>query len=169
MKYQDVRQSIETGDVFLVEGRSIISKIIRAFTGESYSHVGLLIWIGDTLWVAEYKEFIGFRFVPASLWIEDVHTAGARAWLGRAPAVVTMDPPTVYKTALKWRGGRYGYLSLGKIWISQLFNLNLTTRRLVCSTFVQKCWESVGIKFFKTADPGDIATTSGSLTLIHKD
>jgi len=57
--------------------------------------------------------------------------------------------------ALRYRDRGYGYLSLLKVWLAQVTRLNAPVRTLVCSTFVQRCWQAAGYRFRRTADPGD--------------
>lgn len=143
-----------SGDVLMVEGRGVISALIRAFTGQQISHVALLIWITDTLWVAEMKEGIGYRLLPASLWVEDVQASGATVYYGSAPEAVLKRPFDLVEAVLNYRQRRYSYRSLIPIWWAQITRSKQTVG-LVCSTFVQRIWESAGMVFEQTADPGD--------------
>ena len=51
MKYRMIRQEIKSGDVFAFRGTSPISRFIRGWTGNSYSHVGIA-------WVSHGRNFI---------------------------------------------------------------------------------------------------------------
>lgn len=153
--YKDVRAKAKTGDVVMVEGSGLISILIRMFTGEKISHIGMLVWIGEALFVAEFKEFKGFRLLPASLWIDDCFEEGSNVYYGRAPAMVRDNHETISASIFNYRAQSYGYLSLLKIFFAQLFRVNIKIRRLVCSTFVQKMWSHEGYRFDRNADPGD--------------
>ncbi len=154
IEYAALRDEMRSGDLFLVEGRGVISTLIRVLTGQQLSHVALLVWIDGGLWVAEMREFVGFQLRPASLWLEDISGAGHTVYYGRAPRRVR-ESPLVKETALGFRSQGYGYLSLLQVWWAQLRRTRLRPRGVVCSTFVQRCWEAAGIAFSQTADPGD--------------
>lgn len=168
MTYNEARLSIKTGDVALVKGL----RSIRVATGESYSHVGLFVWIeGPGLWVYEFVEGIGFHALPASQWFRQ--RAGQIIYWGEAPALVRDNGPMVSAAAVDYRTGRpitrwYGWLSLPVIWLSQVLNQRLPVWLRVCSTYVQECWEAAGYKrLTRTADPGDIAENCQRLTRIN--
>jgi hypothetical protein len=146
-----MRDKALSGDVLLVEGRGLVSRLIRALTGQNISHVAMLLWIGETLWVAEMKEFTGYRLRPASLWVADAMQSSV-IYYGFAPAEVKAEQ--VKDSAFKFRNEKYSYLSLLKVWLAQLLRKK-TNAGLVCSTFVQRCWEACGVEFKQTADPGD--------------
>ena len=64
MNYQQLRQKAKTGDVILHEGDSIGSRILRIGTASNYSHVALLYWKGNSLWLVDGKQ--------NSLWIAEM-------------------------------------------------------------------------------------------------
>lgn len=47
MKYQNVRNSIQTGDIILSSGSSMFSKLIKEATGCKWSHVAMAVWGQD--------------------------------------------------------------------------------------------------------------------------
>lgn len=152
MNYKAFRPHAKDGDVLMVEGRGWVSRIIRAVTGQQISHVALLLWFGEHLFVAEMKEFRGYRLIPASMWFEDTVRTGYVQW-GRAPQGVR-GKAGVKAHALKYRNARYSYRALLRVWLAQITR-SKTDAGLVCSTFVQRVWESVGHTFDQDADPGD--------------
>jgi len=155
MQYAEMRQVAHTGDVLLVEGQGWVSRLIRMLTGQNISHVAVLVWFGNTLWVAEMKEFFGYRLRPASLWVEDT-LPGAVVYYGEAPVIVQTagDDMDSFSVITSYRNRRYSYRSLFLVWWAQVRRKKIESG-LVCSTFVQKVWESCGKKFNQTADPGD--------------
>lgn len=152
MNYAEIREQAIDGDVMLVEGRGFVSRFIRAFTGQNISHVAILIWINNGLYVVEMKERIGFRMMPASQWVKQ---AGHILYYGKAPDGVRTYPQIARQAALKLRGEKYGYLSLFGVWLSQFSGKNRKGRQLVCSTAIQRVWNACGYRFDQTPDPGD--------------
>ncbi len=153
--YEQVRSGIRDGDVVLCKSRSPIAVAIRVLTGESYNHVGLFVWMGDSLYIAEMRELVGFRLVPASQWM-----AGRKGevMLGEAPQPVRGHVHILLEVMrTRYENPRYGYWELAKVWWSQLRN-RPGRGAFVCSTFVQHLWQVAGFGHFKRlADPGDIA------------
>jgi len=145
----------QTGDLLLVEGRSIFGVLIRVLTGQQFSHVALLQWVGDELYVAEMKEMHGFRRMPLDKWVSS-QTPTSALYLGVAPTPVRTAPVVVNDGIAYLEEFHYGYASLFTIWLSQI--LRRTVRAVgsyVCSTAVQHVWENCGVHFERLADPGD--------------
>lgn len=166
MKYRSIRSSIKTGDVMLFKGNGIFEKLIRIGTAEGYNHVGVFVWLSDgDLWFAEMKSS-GYSLQRASQMIE---SESRLMWVG-VPDYPSRPESTeaMKKTILAAKGSPYGFLSLLKVWASQVMRREYRVRGRVCSTFVQEVWRSAGIEFNKTADPGDIADKCSTLTRIEK-
>lgn len=161
MHYLEVHAKARHGDVFLVQGRGLVSWLIRVLTGESITHVAVILrpgnnslMSGDGLWVAEMREFKGYQLVPARKWVSKALKQG-RLWYGVAPEIVRGNGTTVERVAVSSQHQPYSYRTLFRVWLSQLIGRKVPGA-LVCSTFVQKVWEACGVQFEKTADPGDI-------------
>lgn len=67
MKYEDARKLIRTGDVLTFSGSWFFSKLIRWWTDQPVSHVGLAIWLKGRLCILESLESHGVRIVPLSV------------------------------------------------------------------------------------------------------
>lgn len=154
MTYNELRDSIKTGDVLLLEGRHFFSRIVRVFTGQQASHVALFVWLDDGLWIAEMLTSSGYTLTPAS---DRIPQISDQMYLGVAPAVVRDGASAAKSVVMKYRerGKRYGFYSLLKVWWAQLWQSRPDTEQRVCSTFVQEVWEACGFKFNQLADPGD--------------
>ena len=156
MTYEDVRKRAQSGDLVLLEGNGFVSKAIRVLTGQSISHVAMLVWLHDGLFIAEMTEGNGYQLTPAS---QRVGSMAGIIYYGEAPKVVQAKPGCIVEQVSLYRADkkrqRYGYLSLVKIWWAQLWHKSYTPARKVCSTFVQETWEKCGYHFAQTADPGD--------------
>lgn len=157
MNYEELRRCARSGDALLVSGKGFFSRIIRIATATNISHVAMLVWISDTLWVAEMKEGRGYTLTPASIWVLDA-TESATVYYGKAPAVVRNNGERVTERALHYRNRKYGWLSLSRVWLGQFFRGYRKTLTIVCSTFVGRVWnEASGHNLFsKIPTPGDI-------------
>lgn len=156
MRYTEMRSIAKTGDLLLVEGKSWFSRLIRAVTGQQFSHVAMLIWLGEKergLYVAEMKEGDGFKITPASQWTQ----SSGHLYFGMSPEYFNNRQDDIAEAILSLRGQPYGYASLFSVWLSQFTEKNNDNRRYVCSTAVQFAWEAAGYTFHQTPDPGDYA------------
>jgi hypothetical protein len=160
MQYSAIRSKIRTGDIFAVEGRGLIGAAIRVLTGQQFSHVAMLLDKGPGgVWVAEFVEGVGYQQMPASEWLKPRVGKRQYVYWGCAPHSVRTGSADLFVFVNRFRpengNTRYSYWTLLTVWWSQI------TRRqqrgkYVCSTFVQRAWESVGYRrFTQLADPGD--------------
>jgi len=73
MKYSQAESEIKNGDVLTFAGDWLVSKLIRYWTKQEVSHVGLALWLRfgteteDRLCVLESMEPIGTRIIPLKL------------------------------------------------------------------------------------------------------
>lgn len=168
MTYEQIKKRALTGDVLAVKGNGFASKIIRTFTGESYSHVALLVKENHGLMAYEFVEGVGFQILPASEWVRRRKNQNLRYCV--APSEVSSLAVLVESAAKSYRNSSvasrlYGWFSLVKVFISQKIGLKIKVRKKVCSTFVQECWATARFELSKTADPGEIVNACDP---IHK-
>lgn len=171
MTTTELKDRAKSGDPLLVKSEKPVGVLVRVLTGESTSHVAVLVWVtvegGRALLVYEFVEGIGHQVVPVEKWLAD--RAGQKITFGVAPAVVHARPHRVQAAAESYTDASrfkrsYGYLSLVKVWLSQLIRCRIPVRQKVCSTYVQEVWRSAGYdQIPRTADPGDIAEHCQSL------
>ena len=159
MKYSELRDKIKTGDVLAVKGAGFFSSLIRVFTGESYSHVAMFVWDVGGLFVFEFVEGVGYQSMPASEWLR--RRSKQRVLCCIAPETIHENAFEVSIAAKSYRNAKaaqrsYGWLSLLKVWVSQITSKRFKVRQLVCSTFVQHCWQAGQVTLNNTADPGTI-------------
>ncbi|PLY02754.1 MAG: hypothetical protein C0622_05240 [Desulfuromonas sp.] len=159
MTYEQIRNQAQTGGVLAVRGTGTVSKVIRVVTGESHSHVAMLVWLDDGLYVFEFVEFVGFQILPASEWLR--RRQGQDIIYCSPPRHVAANPDRVKAAAISYRNASvaarwYGYISLFLILYSQITGRKVHVIQKVCSTFVQECWAAAGHRLKRTADPGDI-------------
>lgn len=178
MTYEVMRSLARNGDVLLC--RTERMGFIRIATGESVQHVAVLIWLIDGLWVFEFVENVGFQAMPASQWFDG--RTNQTIFFGIAPEEVR-GKPEVFEAAVRYRNVKfneksrwerfktlgYGWVSLLKVWASQVTGKRVAVVQKVCSTFAQEIWEAPGYKgFVDTADPGNFTTLCQSLHIIER-
>ena len=167
MLYSEMRATAKTGDVILVEGRSFVSRLIRGATGQSISHVGMLMWLGDgNLFMPEQREFKAFRLSRASDRLQQ-DMRDCRVYYGAAPLQVRewidAHDDELVEAVFATRNGRYGYLELGSVLWSQWTQRDSRSKRLVCSTWVQRLWELSDWRYPQAPDPGDYLDACSSV------
>lgn len=167
MNYSEFRDQAQTGDVLLAESTRVGGVLIRMLTGQQASHVALLVWIAEGLWVAEMLGRTGYTLSPASERVPELAEHGQVYW-GRAPQKVRWKVDVLRQATLSFRGHRYSWWTLITVWCSQVTRRRWP-RSLVCSTLVEKVWESVGVCFDKTPDPGDFFRLCESVTPLTID
>lgn len=153
MKYDEIRSQLASGDVLLCKRRGIVSILIRVGTAETFNHAAMIIRQHGGVFVVEMREGKGWQMMPASEWMEV--NKKAEVYWGKAPLLVR-GSYCIEDYALKARGTRYSYWTLFTVWLSQLFNKK-TIADMVCSTFVQKGFETCGHPAVdKSYDPSDL-------------
>lgn len=172
MTYSALRKRAKTGDIFAVRGTGLVSWLIRAATGESYSHVALLVWIHTGLYVFEFVEGVGYQSMPASEWLR--RRQGQQLCYGVGPKILATYSERIREAAIKYRHSSvmsrmYGYLSLLKVWAGQILGRNIHVHQKVCSTFVQECWAAGTFHMGPTADPGDIASACSEIHVVYTE
>jgi hypothetical protein len=65
-QYERKRSDIKNGDIIAFSGVGIIGKIIRMFTGETYSHVGIAWVVGNRIFIVEALDGRGVVMRPLS-------------------------------------------------------------------------------------------------------
>lgn len=155
MQYSVMRRLAKPGDIVATSSNKF--NFIQFATKEKYKHVGMLVWLDDGLFVAEYT-FPGYRIIPASQWIEA--NKKYTITFGLAPKKVRADPDGVRSEILRLRDAprserRYAWWHLPLTWLSQIFYMNLEIDQ-ICSAFVQRVWKNSDYVLLKSADPGDI-------------
>lgn len=160
LTYDELRDMALDGDTLMIEGTGPFSMLVRILTGRSISHIAMLIWIGDGLWVIEMREFTGVRLTPASQWI-DHYASIATVYFGKAPdSIRAQGRDRIVERALAQRWIRYNYFELLLLWLSRMFGFKWRGGR-VCSTLIARCWSAGdGMQFMRPPFPGDFLSLS---------
>ena len=86
MRYSAVKDLVRTGDVLAFRGTWLFSRLIRWYSRQPVSHVGLAVWLRigeeteDRLCVLEAMEGYGVRLLPLAHALGDYWTHGGAAW-----------------------------------------------------------------------------------------
>lgn len=86
--YEELRAGIRSGDLMFVSGDYLVSKTIQHFTDSPWSHVGILLRLGDIdrVLLLESVDDMGVRFAPLSKYLRDYENGqpyGGRIVLAR--------------------------------------------------------------------------------------
>ena len=75
IRYEDIRNSLKTGDLIFCSGNYTFSKIIQRFTKSVWSHVGIVYYDTgmDRMLILESEKLYGVRLAPLSKYIKDYH------------------------------------------------------------------------------------------------
>lgn len=78
--YPHIRPTIRSGDLLAWRGNGLAGRIVRHWTGESWSHVGLAWVIGGRVLVLEAREGRGVVAAPLSRRLSCYHLPTGAAW-----------------------------------------------------------------------------------------
>ncbi len=179
--YSQARSQLQTGDILLFSSTGPFSLIIEHFTNSLWSHVGLVWRVGDEgfdrVLILESLEDVGIRAVSASNRLNgtaaaprpyDGHVLVARH--NRLPAPLAPAQVTdMMRFGVDHLGYPYNPLELARI--ATRIALGLAdvklpgrlepTNAYICSEFVAKCFEAVGVDLAPDIEgymaPADIA------------
>lgn len=97
--YPQARAGIRSGDLLAWRGTGLIGRLVRHWTGESWSHVGIAWVIGGRVLVLEAREGRGVVAAPLSHRLNCYHLPTGVAW-----------DEAMQARALDSLGGRYNVL-----------------------------------------------------------
>jgi hypothetical protein len=166
VKYDQVRDQIKNGDVFMYKGKGFISSVIRWVTHSPYSHAALAVWWNQRLMV---MEAIGQGVIvnPTSRSIR--HYRGDVEWFSCKKEISEDDRLRMVKFAQEELGKSYGRWKAILLGIKILFEHDLEKRdrlkrekRLFCSEYVAQIYNFIGLDLKKGRSdrftkPDDIA------------
>ena len=127
MTYDEARHQIRTGDVIGVRGRKgPLAWLTRLVTWSPYTHVGIALWVGGGLYLAEINGG-GNHLIPMS---QIAHTGFDVVRCPAHPA----DVPYAIETQLHDHQG-YGFGTLVTIAARRVFGVELAGDGAVCSSY----------------------------------
>jgi hypothetical protein len=168
VKYEDIRNTLKTGDLVFCSGNYLFSRLIQRFTKSMWSHVGMVYYdsaLGRML-ILESEKLYGVRFAPLSKYMKDYH--GKNKPYKGLIAVARLEPELDLEQLKK--GISFGMDELTKpyddweilrIAMRILFKRGrrVKDRKYICSELVQVCFKQIGIVFNyrnKIISPDDI-------------
>ena len=176
--YDDVRPSIQSGDLLLCSGSALISRIIQKVTESVWSHVALVMRLEciDRIMVLESVESIGVRTVPLSHYVHNYdgkdHGYPGRLVIARHGQLANVTKARLTKMS-KFAVNRFGFpydtnertRIAARIVAAKLgFSVGAKERDMeyICSEYIWECYRNLGIriKFDKRGfiAPADFAT-----------
>ncbi len=158
MKYSEIRNSLQTGDIVLFSGKSRISNIIKWFTKSPWSHVGMVIrsteWDMRLLWesttLSKLKDIQsgvarqGVQLVPLS---ERIKTYDGRIGIRKLEThkVIRHQPLIDFRQEVKGRKYEEDKLELFKSAYDGPFGANEEDlSSLFCSELVAEAYQIMG-------------------------
>lgn len=124
MRYDEARALIRSGDLIAFRGEGWLSRLIRAATGGSWSHVGVAWCFRDRVFILEARETQGVT-------IRALSEVGRFDWISTAPIAWTDRAETA---ALADLGRSYSYADAALVGIG----LSPATHGEICSEYASK-------------------------------
>lgn len=168
LRYDDVRNRIKNGDVFMYRGKTLQSSLIQWVTRSPYSHAGVAAWWNDRLMTMEAKGN-GVVASPFSRSVRQYH--GDVEWFVSTREISEEDRLRMVIFAQEELGKTYGRWKTIVLGIQTLFSRDPDRRdrlrrqkNLFCSEYVAQIYNSIGLDLKKkTSDhfmkPADIANS----------
>lgn len=148
-KYSEIRDLIRDGDILLLRGNYLSSRLFERATHSAYSHATIALWWGDRLMLLE-AEAAGVQAVPLSMAIGTYE--GRCDWYPlRRDAVpeILERLPDVIARAKAYLGIPYGYWNLTKKLLKRALGLRLHETKpeegMFCSQFVAEAFKYGGL------------------------
>lgn len=171
LDYSDVRGQIRDLDVLAFQGRGLVSRGIRLFTGGRVTHVGLAVWVGPRLMLLESREGRGARLV----WLSRELERGGVLWLRPRTPLVQPDVEKALDWALRAAGSGYSWRGVFRfVWRKLGLPLaaedSLAYGNRFCSELVAAVYARLGIglaagKRHSETSPADVAAAEGLETV----
>ena len=157
-QYEDVRDTLRTGDLFFAAGNYPLSRMIEHFSGSMFSHVGLLFtWKGRVL-LLESVEDDGVRIIPISQYVHDYEGTACgydgRLFVGRYTGKLNQGKlDALLGAAVDVLNRKYDRDEIGAILARITLGVGHHTdnNAYICSEFVDLCFQAIGIRFEREA------------------
>ncbi|MCE0722968.1 MULTISPECIES: YiiX/YebB-like N1pC/P60 family cysteine hydrolase [Legionella] len=158
--YEQIRDTIKTGDLLFASGNSLMSTMIKGATNSVWSHVAFIVRLEsiDRIMIMESVETLGVRTVPLSSYVRNYNGSG-QGYPGRLMLARHQDFPTdslanLSKQAVDLLGYPYDTEEILKIAARigmSAFGFDKTSPEVIsqhafiCSEYVFICYKSIGI------------------------
>jgi hypothetical protein len=164
--YDQVRASIEDGDVLLFRGSMLTSEIIKRVSSGVYSHAALALWWGDRLMLCQAVNN-GVEAVPMRVALGGYE--GAADWYKLHPAArAGINYAALGAEAKADLGKPYSHVGLiaegaHVLMGTALPNEGAVPTAFLCSQYVARCFRKAGLPLTDKEDidtsPTDLATS----------
>lgn len=166
--YDQVRDTLRTGDIVFCSGTYFFSGLIRWFTKSCWSHCGI-IYRDDNLgriFVLESETLIGVRLAPLSKYLKDYHGRNkpyrGRILIGRLdPGPSAEDVKKAISFGMDELTKPYDNFEILRIAIRILFKIGRRNRdrKYICSELVYEAFRKADVWFkfhHRSISPDDI-------------
>ena len=152
-EYGALRGQLRTGDLLFASGDAWVSKIIRAATHSTWSHVGLVVVLDEwqRVLLLESVENAGVRLAPLSNYLRE-YRRGRRPYPGRA-VLARVTGGEALGTAIAQHGCTLLTRPYDRIEIARVVwrllagrSRRVRDRAFVCSELVEDCYRAAGLK-----------------------
>ena len=158
----DVAQlpTLQTGDLIFASGEALLSKVIQQLTDSAWSHLGVVIRLGDELLVLDCYALTGARLVPFDTFIGKHATLSGYAGLLAVVRYADVDATqrkAIQQFAMQQVGLGFAYSGLlvvaYRMWQNKPMLPDVSTMqmpqphktRLLCSELAYACFAHAGI------------------------
>ncbi len=156
VSYEEIRNSLRTGDIVFCSGTYFFSKLIQKVTKSVWSHVGIIYRDDflDRIFILESETMIGVRVAPLSKYLKDYH-GRRKPYRGRM-FVAELDPPAneqALKKAVSFGMDQltkpYDNWEIIRVGLRILFGIGRKSRdrKYICSELVYEAFHKAGVEF----------------------
>lgn len=147
--YKTIRENIQSGDLVFCSGYSRFSKLIKWFTGSTFSHVAMVYRIEsiDKVLIFESSRKGGVHFTPLSYYVKKYN--GRVMWAKVSTKATKEDMNKAFIYGFDKLNIPYDRAELWHIFKRVMFGWGKRVRNaeFVCSELVQSCYNKAGIHF----------------------
>lgn len=148
--------TLQTGDLIFASGHALLSKVIQHLTDSAWSHLGMVVRLGDELLVLDCYALTGARLLPFDTFIGKHETilgyAGLLA-IARYAGISALQRNMIQQYARQQVGLGFAYVGLIDVVTRMLKNkptsdisvMQTPKTRLLCSELVYACFAHAGI------------------------
>ncbi|MED2794144.1 YiiX/YebB-like N1pC/P60 family cysteine hydrolase [Bacillus wiedmannii] len=160
ISYDKAKGEIKTGDILLCNGQYLFSELIKKVSDSIFSHVALLFYWNEYVFILESVEDDGVRAVPLSHYLYNYENSGEKykgeIYVGRHQVI---DNPNFDKVQIKRMfekvvdllNRNYDKDEIAKI--ASRIGLGIGRHQddyeYICSEFVAECFKQLGIEFLR--------------------
>ncbi|MGE8038104.1 YiiX/YebB-like N1pC/P60 family cysteine hydrolase [Lysinibacillus sp. NPDC093692] len=158
ISYEEAIKEIKNGDIFFCSGRYLVSELIKKASISIFSHVGLLYYWNNDVFILESVEDDGVRAIPLFHYLENYENSNkkyngeiyvARYKIFDKPDFDKEEINKMFESAIKLLNRNYDKAEIAKI-VARI-GLNVGKHQdndeYICSEFVDVCFKQIKIEF----------------------